>query len=101
MIQPATLGVDYRLGIAGRSVVVLPFGPTFQRINFQFILFTDKIPEGTEAFLASSAPGDTAQLSDGTTLPVSTYLNPIDLFAESFVIIRDDDREFLPSMSTA
>ena len=95
MIQPATLGVDYRLGIAGRSVVVLPFGPTFQRINFQFILFTDKIPEGTEAFLASSAPADIAELPDGTTVPVSTFLNPNNLSAESFVIIEDDDRESL------
>ena len=103
MIQPATLDVDYRVSAAqlGVTVVVLEFGPMVQRINFQFTLFSDTLPEGTEAFLASSAPADMAGLPDGRIVPVSTYLNPVALSAESFVIIEDDDREFLPSMSTA
>ena len=96
-IQPATLDVDYRVSAAqlGVTVVVLEFGPMVQRINFQFTLFSDTLPEGTEAFLASSAPADIAELPDGTTVPVSTFLNPNTLFAESFVIIEDDDREYL------
>ena len=94
-IQPATLDIDYRLSAAGISVVILPFGPRDQKINFPFTLVADTLPEGTKAFLASSAPADMAQLPDGTTAPVSTYLNPNALSAESFVIIEDDDREFL------
>ena len=99
-IQPAWLDADYRLSVSG-TVVVLPFGPMVQRINFPFSLFSDTLPEGTEAFLASSAPADMAQLPDGTTVPVSTFLNPSTLSAESFVIIEDDDREYLPTMNTA
>ena len=96
-IQPATLDADYRVSAAelGLTNVVLQFGPREQRIHFPFTLSADTFPEGTEAFLASSAPGHIAQLPDGTRLPVSTYLNPISLSAESFVIIEDDDREFL------
>ena len=95
-IQPASLDSDYRLSAAlGVTSVVPQFGPLMQRINFQFTLLTDTLPEGTEAFLASSAPGDSAQLPDGRTVPVPTYLNPIKLFAESFVIIEDDDCEYL------
>ena len=96
-IQPATLDIDYRVGGPGLGVtnVVLQFGPMSQRINFPFNLFPDDLAEGTEAFLASSAPADTAQLPDGTTVSVPTFLNPINLFAESFVVIEDDDREFL------
>ena len=98
MIQPATLDVDYR--VTGLTVVVLEFGPREQRINFQFTLFPDTLPEGTEAFLASSAPADMAGLPDGRIVPVSTYLNPVALSAESFVIIQDDDCEFLPTLNT-
>ena len=74
---------------------MLQFGPMVQRINFPFTLFTDTLPEGTEAFLVSSAPADIAELPDGTTVPVSTFLNPNNLSAESFIIIEDDDRESL------
>ena len=80
--------------------MVLQFGPVVQRINFLFTLFTDTLLEGTEAFLASSAPADMTQLPDGRTVPIPTFLNPINLLAESFVIIEDDDREFLPTLNT-
>ena len=93
-IQLATLDADYRLSVAGKSYVVLSFGPREQRINFSITLFTDTLPEGMEGFLVRSAPGHPGQLPDGTTLPVSVYLNPIALSAESFVLIEDDDREF-------
>ena len=100
-IQPATLDVDYRVSAAQLGVtVVLQFGPRVQRINFPFTLFPDTLPERTEAFLASLAPADFTHLPDGRTFPVPTFLNPISLFAESFVIIEDDDREFLPTLNT-
>ena len=87
-IQPATLDADYRLSAAsGVTSVVLQFGPMVQRINFPFTLFSDTLPEGTEAFLASSAPADIAELPDGTTVPVSTFLNPNNLSAESFICL--------------
>ena len=93
--EPATFGVDYRLP-GSATTVVLQFPPRIQRINFPFTLFSDTLPETTETFLASSAPqGGTAQLPDGTTVPISTYLNPNALFAETFVFIEDDDREFI------
>ena len=99
-IHPATLDADYHLRAAGTSVL-LQFGPMVQRINFHFTLFTDTLSEGTEAFLASLAPADIAELPDGRRVPVPTFLSPINLFAESFVIIQDDDREFLSTLNTA
>ena len=81
--------------------MVLQFGPMVQRINFPFTLFFDTLPEGTEAFFASSAPTDAAQLPDGRIVPVPTFLNSNNLHTESFVIIEDDDREFLPTLNTA
>ena len=98
-IQPATLDVDYRLSAAGTSVV-LQFSPMVQRINFLFTLFPDTLPEGTEAFFASSAPADVTQLPDGRIVPVPTFLNPNVLSAGIFIIIEDDDREFLPTLNT-
>ena len=99
-IQPASLDADYCLAVAGRSVVVLHFDPHDQRINVLFTLFPDTLPEKTEAFLACLSPGDIAQSSDGTVVPVSTFLNPTLLFVETFVIIEDDDRESFHSYST-
>ena len=85
-IQQASLDSDYRLTLPnGTTSVVLQFLPTFQRRNFPFTLFADDFPEGTEAFLASSAPGE------GEEIP--TYLNPERLSAETFIIIEDDDRK--------
>ena len=94
-LQPASLDSDYRIStVSGITSVVLTFGPIVQRINFPFTLLPNFFPERTEAFLASSAPADTGELPDGTIVSVSTYLNPIDLSAQTFVIIEDDDREF-------
>ena len=87
-IQPASLGVDYSLG--GATSMVLQFLPKDERINFQFTLFPDQLSEGTEAFQASSAPGEGEQMP----FPLPTFLNPITLTAEAFIIIEDDDCKF-------
>ena len=94
-IHPATLDVDYRLSVAVGTSAELQFGPRDQRIMFPLTLFSDNLPEGTEAFLVSSAPGDNVILPDGTIFPVSTFQNPnAALFAETFVVIEDNDRKF-------
>ena len=83
-IQPATLDDDYSLG--GTTSTVVHFFPTEQRITIRFTLSPDNVREGTEAFLAGSAP------EDGEGLP--RYLNPIALFAETLIVIEDDDCRF-------
>ena len=84
-IQPATHNKDYRLS-ASNTHVVLPFLPGKQRINVPFVLFSDDIHEGTEAFHLSSAP-DSA-LPDETRVTLPTYLNPVHLFTDTFIIIE-------------
>lgn len=75
-IQPATHNVDYRLSAISMHVT-LTFLPKDQRINVPFTLFSDDVPEGTEAFHLSSAPD--------SSLP---YLNPIHLTTDTFIIIE-------------
>ena len=89
-VNPATIGVDYSVGFSTSSVV--EFLPSMQKINFEFTLRADTIPEGTEAFRASSSAADTADVG-GIELP--NYLPPSTLSAETFVIIEDDDRKCL------
>ena len=93
-IQPATLDADYRIG------VTLTFLAFQQRINFQFTLFPDTLPEGTEAFRASVSPQDTRMRPDGSTETFPTFLNPESLTSETFVVIEDDDRKFIFSIAT-
>ena len=85
-IQPATLNDDY--GLSGTTPYVAHFLPTEQRITIGFTLFPDNVHEGTEAFLATSAP------EDGGGFSVPRYLNPIALFAETLIVIEDDDCRF-------
>ena len=47
---------DYSLGIPGQTFIVLQFLPIQQNITFEFYLNSDELPEGTEAFQASSTP---------------------------------------------
>ena len=65
MLSPATLepddtsfNFDYTLGIPGQTFIVLQFLPNQQSITFEFFLNSDELPEGTEAFQASSTPGE-------------------------------------------
>ena len=89
-IQPASLYLDYSPAIVG-----LTFGPEQQRINFPFVLLSDTLPEGTEAFLACSAPPDYFQLQGlPRTKSGAPYLFPIALYLDTVVVIYDDDREF-------
>jgi hypothetical protein len=84
-IQPATHNVDYRLS-ASNTHVVLPFAPGQQRINVPFILFSDDVHEGTEAFHLSSAPDSSPP--DETRVSLPTYLNPVHLFTDTSIIIK-------------
>ena len=97
--QPATLDADYRISTPGQTSVTLTFLATnnmiaVQRINFQFTLFPDTLPERTEAFRASVFPQDTLVVSDGSIETFPTFLNPENLAYETFVVIEDDDRKF-------
>ena len=92
--QPATLDIDYRLSLPGRTSVTLPFLTRDQMIDFPFTLFPDDLPEGTEAFRASVSPQDTRVVPDGSTETFPTFLNPESLASEIFVVIEDDDRKF-------
>lgn len=80
--QPAMLNADYVLNNASvLAKLTLKFKPRDQRINFPFTLLPDELAEGTEAFLARS--------SSGFTQP--RFEIPIKLFAETLVIIQDND----------
>ena len=93
-IQPATLDVDYRIGVAGQTSATITFLAFQQKIDFQFTLFPDVFPEGNEAFQASVSPQDTEMRPDGAILMFPTFLNPENLAYEIFVVIEDDDRKF-------
>ena len=99
-IRPATLtsrdangtitNNDYLLLDPDQTVLVPLFLSSAQTLEFVFTLFPDEVAEGTEAFQARSSP----VTSEGTTYPdytIPTALNT--LFAETFIIIEDDDRE--------
>ena len=91
--NPATINVDYELGVTGTATALL-FPPNIQRILFSFTLLSDNLPEGTEAFLASSAPEDNAEVG-GVEFDVPGFLSPISLSQETFIVIGDDDCKFL------
>ena len=64
-LSPATLETDdnfisgmydYSLGTSGDTFTVLNFLPNQQSITFDFLLNSDEVPEGIEAFRASSTP---------------------------------------------
>ena len=79
---------DYVLLDPDQTVIISYFLPSAQTLEFVFTLLPDEIPEGTEAFHASSSPSEGADYADYT---IPTELNT--LFAETFIIIEDDDRE--------
>ena len=58
------------------------FPPNLQRLNIDFILYSDNIPEGNEAFLFEVF----------ALHVVGEYLPP--MFASALINILDDDREF-------
>ena len=97
-IRPATLtsrdangtviNNDYLLLDPDQTVTVSAFLPAAQSLEFVFTLFPDEVAEGTEAFQARSSPSEGTDDPDYT---IPTALNT--LFAETFIIIEDDDRE--------
>ena len=93
-VQPATLGVDYRLASAGQTSMIETFPASEQSIAFQFTLLPDTLPEGTEAFRVSAFPQDTQINRDASIETFPTFLTPESLASEMFVVIEDDDRKF-------
>ena len=91
-INPAKIGTDYSIGHGTTAVIVVDFHPRMQKVNLPFTLFSDTYPEGTEAFRLNASAADV-----GGDLP--GYLPPIALFAETFVIVQDDDRKGLCEIS--
>ena len=87
MLSPATLetddtmiNFDYTLGTLGQTFEILQFLPNQQSITFEFFLNSDELPEGIEAFQASSTPVEgfpTFQASITTAFP-STEIQIID-----------------------
>jgi hypothetical protein len=80
--QPALLGNDYLIGASNSSSLVITFPPSAQRVPFTVIILPDDVPEGDEAFLASS------ERSNSGGAP--TYLSPLGLNAESVIIITGE-----------
>ena len=76
----AEFGVDY--GDIGRTSTTF-FPPNLQRLAVSFTVFSDVIPEQTEAFQINSA-------SDGTP----DFNVPNVLFQRSYVVLEDDDGKF-------
>ena len=103
-IRPATLtsrdafgtiiNNDYLIVAPDQTVIISSFLPSAQTLEFIFTLFPDEIAEGTEAFQARSTPSEGADDPDYT---IPTALNT--LFAETFIIIEDDDRELCMHVS--
>ena len=92
--RPAQLNSDYGGISSTPEGNVRQFPAAEQRMLFSFSLLRDDIPEGTEAFLATTSPANTG-ISGGMTFPVPAFLSPTTLFPQAYVIIEDDDRKFL------
>ena len=89
-INPATLAfedadrADYRL-TSSFHFIMLRFPPTLQNISFFYFLFHDELPEGTEAFRATSTPSQ--------NFPNFGPPSMGGAFANTDVLIIDDDRK--------
>ena len=87
MLTPATLesfdfsiNFDYALSTPEQTFTVLNFFPSQQSVTFQFFLNGDELPEGTEAFQASSTPVEGFPIFQApiTTAFASTEIQIID-----------------------
>ena len=88
-INRATRNADF----TSSDISVVQFVPGNQRINFQFNLLPDNFPEGTESFLATSAPEDRGEFG-GVIFDAPSFLPPVTLSDRTFIIIEDNDRKF-------
>ena len=88
-INQATRGADF----TSADFLVVQFLPRDQRINFKFNLLPDDFAEGTESFLATSAPEDSGAVN-GVTFSAPSFLPPVTLSDRTFIIIEDDDCKF-------
>ena len=88
-INRATRGADFTSALAP----VVQFSSLIQRINFDFTLLPDDFPEGTESFLATSAPVDSSEVG-GVTFDAPSFLPPVTLSDRTYILIEDDDCKF-------
>ena len=80
---------DYLLVNPDQTVILTSFLPTEQTLEFVFTLFPDDTAEGTEAFQARSS-----LRIERFDVPYYTFpTNVSTVFAETFIIIEDDDCE--------
>ena len=93
--NPAALTEDYDVG--GGRIVTIPFPSNLQRVNYEFRLLPDTIPEWTEAFLACSSRANMLEV-DGRVFTLPHYQSPV--FASASINILDDDREFTLVLQT-
>ncbi len=80
----AVIGVDYSLGIPGKTIV-RNIPPILQSISIAFTILPDEISEGTESFTISS--------SGNRGFP--SFETPIQTFASTTILIMDNDRKCL------
>ena len=96
--HPATLEfededtADYRL-TSPRDFIMLDFPPEEQNVTLQVILFRDDLPEGTEAFRATSTPSQ--------NFPNFGPPSMGGAFASTDVLIIDDDRKLASTCATS
>ena len=90
--NPATNTEDYDIG-NGDDTFTVTFFPNDQRLNIDFELLPDEIPEGNEAFVVSSFRLDSLVLDNSTVLTLPDFSPPT--FALTFVNIMDNDCEFI------
>ena len=90
-IHPATANQDYSLSSHDATSVHYTFGPFRQRIPVIFHLFSDTLPEGTEAFQITLSSLASQAITDER---VEILPTPEILIQKVAVIIEDDDCEF-------
>ena len=86
-INRATRDADFR----SADSLIVQFLPRDQRTNFQFILLPDNFPEGTESFLATSAPEHSGGDYTGMLFDVPLFLPPVTLSDRTYIIILEDN----------
>ena len=91
--QSAAIDQDYNLEGPGQTSRTEFFFPSQQMIPFLFVLRTDTLPEGTEAFQASVSPESARDLGGGMVEQFPIPLNPLNLSSEIFITILDNDRK--------
>ena len=92
-IHPATANQDYSFSNPDATSVHYIFVASRQRIPIIFHLFSDTLPEGTEAFQITLSSLASQAITD-ESLRVEILPTPEILIRKVAVVIEDDDCEF-------